>query len=152
MKKIMFVCHGNICRSPMAEFLFRDKIEKIGLSEELTVSSSGTSSEEEGNPVYPPVRRILAKEGIDCSGKYASVLTRSDYERYDMFIAMDSYNQRNIMRIFGSDPEGKVSKILDFTEEGGDVADPYYYGNYDKTYADICRGIEGLVLALKTQI
>ena len=144
MKRIMFVCHGNICRSPMAEFLFKKLLKEKGLSEKYIVASSATSSEEEGNSVYPPVRRILMREGIDPKCKISTVLCRSDYARYDMFVCMDSYNIRNIMRIFGADPDGKVWRLLDFTAEGGDVSDPYYSGDFERTFSDISRGISAL--------
>lgn len=141
MKKIMFVCHGNICRSPMAEFIFRDMLKKEGLESEFYVASCATSTEEIwggiGNPVYPPAKAELKKHGISCDGKRAVQLKKSDYDKYDMFIAMDSNNIRNIGRIFGSDPDGKVHKMMDFTDRKGDVADPWYTGNFDITYSDI---------------
>ena len=144
----MFVCHGNICRSPMAELLFKDMLKGAGLESEYTVASSATSHEEEGNAVYPPVRALLSSYGISAKGKYATVLTRSDYAKYDMFIAMDSYNVRNVFRIFGDDPEGKVVKLLDFTEKGGDVRDPYYSGDFNGAYADISEGLKALLCKL----
>ncbi len=145
MIKIMFVCHGNICRSPMAEFLMKRMIKEKGLENRIFVDSSAVSPEELGNPVYPPVVRLLAKEGIDTRGKYAKTLERRDYPGFDYIIGMDSSNIRGILRIFGSDPEGKVKKLLGYTGGGGDVADPYYYGNYDKTYSDIERGCKALL-------
>ena len=147
--KIMFVCHGNICRSPMAEFMLRDTLKKLGREGEFTVCSSATSTEEiwngTGNPVYPPARAELAKHGISCEGKRAVQLKKSDYDNYDLFIAMDSNNIRNIARIFGCDPEGKVHKMMDFTSRRGDVADPWYSGRFDVTFADISEGIAGLI-------
>ena len=145
MKKIMFVCHGNICRSPMAEFLFRKMLYERELDSRYEVASSATSSEEEGNPPYPPVKRILEREGISVKGKIATPLSRSDYGKYDMFIGMDSYNVRNMLRIFGDDPEGKITKLLDFTEEKGDVSDPYYSGGFERTFLDIKRGLVSLL-------
>ena len=149
MKKIMFVCHGNICRSPMAEFIFKDMIRKQGREDEFYVASSATSTEEIwggiGNPVYPPAKAELQKHGISCDGKRAVQLKKSDYEKYDMFIAMDSNNIRNIGRIFGSDPEQKVHKMMDFTDRKGDVADPWYSGRFDVTYNDISDGCSGLL-------
>lgn len=142
--KIMFVCHGNICRSPMAEFIFKKMLEERGLSECFTVSSSATSSEEifcgVGNPVYPPARAQLKKHGILCDGKRAVQLKRSDYANYDLFIGMDSANIRNMNLIFGSDPDSKIRKLMDYTSRGGDVADPWYSDRFDIAYSDIYQG------------
>ncbi len=143
--KIMFVCHGNICRSPMAEFIFKKMLFDRGLSDKIFVDSSAVSSEELGNPVYPPVRRLLLSLGIDTKGKYAKTLEKSDYEKFDLIIGMDSSNIRGIRRIIGEDRDKKIFKLLDLTSSGGDVADPYYYGNYDKTYSDIKKGCEALL-------
>ena len=152
MKKIMFVCHGNICRSPMAEFIFKDMLRKKGIEAELTVASSATSSEEiwgdVGNPVYPPARAELAKHGIGCDGKRAVQLKREDYEKYDLFVGMDSANIRNMHRIFGGDPDGKIRKLMDYTSRPGDVADPWYSDRFDIAYRDIYEGCEGLLLAI----
>ena len=149
MTKIMFVCHGNICRSPMAEFIFKDLINKQGMEDCFLVSSSATSTEEIwngiGNPVYPPAREELKKHGITCDGKRAVQLKKSDYDKYDLFIAMDSMNIRNIGRIFGSDPENKVHKLMDYTERKGDVADPWYLGKFDVAYRDIYYGCTSLL-------
>lgn len=149
MTKIMFVCHGNICRSPMAEFIFKDMINKKGLSDSFSVSSSATSTEEiwgdVGNPVYPPARDELAKHGISCSGKRAVQLKKSDYNKYDYFLVMDSMNLRNTMRIFGNDPEGKVHKLMDFTDRPGDVSDPWYSRRFDVAYNDIYEGCSALL-------
>ncbi len=145
--KIMFVCHGNICRSPMAEFIFK-KMCAQGQRNDIVVSSSATSSEEIwngiGNPVYPPAKEVLKKHGIDCGNKCAVQLKKTDYNAYDLFIVMDENNLRNIHRIFGDDTEHKVRKLLDYTENGGDVADPWYSGNFDKAYDDIFRGCRAL--------
>ena len=145
----MFVCHGNICRSPMAEFIFKRLLLEKGLSSEFTVASSATSTEEiwgnVGNPVYPPAREELLKHGISCEGKRAVQLKRSDYEKYDLFIAMDRQNIRNIQRIFPADPENKVKKLMDYTSRGGDVADPWYTGNFEVTYRDIYEGCAALL-------
>lgn len=149
MKKIMFVCHGNICRSPMAEFIFKDMINKRGLSDSFSVSSSATSTEEIwgdiGNPVYPPACEELAKHGISCAGKRAVQLKKSDYNKYDYFIVMDSMNLRNTMKIFGGDPEGKVHKLMDFTDRPGDVSDPWYSRRFDVAYNDIYEGCSALL-------
>ena len=144
MVKVMFVCHGNICRSPMAEFIFKDMVKKNGFEEDFIIESSATSSEEIyngiGNPVYPPAREELAKSGINCDGKRAVQLTKSDYEKYDFFIAMDDNNIRNIKHIFGSDNQNKVYKLMSFTGSNADVADPWYTGNFIITYNDILFG------------
>ena len=148
MTKVMFVCHGNICRSPMAEFIFKDLIKKRGVADRFVVASCATSSEELGNPVYPPARRELASHGLDCSGKYAVQLKKSDYDAWDLFILMDDNNVRNMLRTIGSDPQGKMHKLLDYTSRGGNVADPWYYGNFDVTYADILEGCTALLDSL----
>ena len=152
--RVMFVCHGNICRSPMAEFIFRDMMRKNGREQDFSVASSATSTEEIwgdiGNPVYPPAREELKKHGISCDGKRAVQLKKSDYDKYDLFIAMDSMNIRNIGRIFGKDPEGKVRRMMDYTDrKGSDVADPWYSGRFDVTYRDISEACEGLMKTLK---
>ena len=152
MTRIMFVCHGNICRSPMAEFIFRDMIKRKHLENEFFVASSATSTEEIwgdiGNPVYPPAKAELAKHGISCEGKRAVQLKKSDYDKYDLFIGMDSMNIRNMYRILGSDPDGKIRKLMEYTDRGGDVADPWYSGRFDVAYRDIYDGCEGLLESL----
>ncbi len=148
MVKIMFVCHGNICRSPMAEFIFKDMVSRLGIADEFVIASSATSTEEifrgVGNPVYPPAREELAKHGISCEGKRAVQLQMSDYGKYDLFIGMDSANIRNMTRMLGGDPEGKIRKLMDYVG-GGDVADPWYSGNFQVTYRDIYEGCEALL-------
>lgn len=150
--KIMFVCHGNICRSPMAEFIFKQMIAERGLSDRFTVASSATSTEEIwngiGNPVYPPARAELAKHGIDCGGKRAVQLQNNDYDKFDLFIGMDSANIRNMQRILGGDKDGKIRKLMDYTACGGDVADPWYSERFDIAYKDIYDGCAGLLEAL----
>ena len=131
----------------MAEFVFRDLLEQRGIADRFLVSSSATSTEEIGNPVYPPARRELLRHGIDPSGKTAVQLSRRDYEKYDMFVGMDSANVRNMNRIFGDDPDGKIVKLLDF-DGGGDVADPWYTGNFSVTYSDVLRGCRALLVEL----
>lgn len=144
MTKVMFICHGNICRSPMAEFLFKDMTEKLNRKGEFVIASCATSTEEIGNPVHHGTREILSKRGISCKGKYAVQLTKNDYDKYDYFIVMDGNNLRNTMRIFKTDPDKKVYRLLDFAG-GGDVADPWYTGNFDVTYDDITRGLNGFL-------
>ena len=148
MKRIMFVCHGNICRSPMAEFIFRDMLEKRGREAEFIIASSATSTEEIwngiGNPVYPPAKAELAKHGISCGGKRAVQLKKSDYDKYDLFLCMDSRNVTNTMRILGSDPDHKVRKLL----EHKDVSDPWYTDRFDAAYNDIFEGCRQLLESL----
>jgi protein-tyrosine phosphatase len=133
----------------MAEFLFKKMLSDKGLSDKFEVFSSATSHEEEGNPVYPPVRRILEKEGISVKGKYATPLCRADYSKYDLFVGMDSYNVRNMIRIFGADPEGKITKLLDFTNADSDVKDPYYSGGFEETFSQIKTGLAALLSYLE---
>lgn len=149
MIKIMFVCHGNICRSPMAEFIFKDMLKTQGKLNEFYVSSCATSTEEiwgnVGNSVYPPAKEELKKHGISCNDKRAVQLRKSDYDNYDLFVAMDDMNVKNIMRIFGKDPDGKVHKLMDYTNRKGNVADPWYTGRFDVTYSDIYEGCKALL-------
>ena len=155
MKKIMFVCHGNICRSPMAEFIFKRMVAERGLEAEFEIRSSATSTEEiwngVGNPVYPPAKAELAKHGISCEGKRAVQLQKSEYEEYDLFVGMDSANIRNMHRILGGDPEGKIRKLMDYTSRPGDVADPWYSDRFDIAYRDIYEGCAGLLGTLLHQ-
>ena len=148
MIKILFVCHGNICRSPMAEFIMKDLVQKAGLEGEFHIESAATSTEEIGNPVYPPARRKLAEHGIGCAGKTARQMGRADYERFDYLIGMDRANLRNMQRICGGDPEGKLSLMMDYTDRPGDVADPWYTGDFDATWRDVSEGGRGLLARL----
>ena len=144
--RVLFVCHGNICRSPMAEFVLKDMVRKRGLEERFEIASAATSREEIGNPVYPPARRKLAEHGISCSGHHARQMTKADYDHYDMIICMDDNNKRNITRMTGGDPDNKISLLLDFTDRSGQqVADPWYTGNFDATWRDVTEGCEGLL-------
>lgn len=146
--KIMFVCHGNICRSPMAEFVMKDLVKKAGMEGEFEIRSSAVSAEELGNPVYPPAREMLASRGISCKGKHAELLTRRDYDECDLIIAMDRSNLRNIDRIIGSDPRGKVHLLLEYADRTDSVADPWYTGDFQTAYNDILEGCEGLLRQL----
>lgn len=143
--RILFVCHGNICRSPMAEFVMKDLAEKRGLSDYFEIASAATSSEELGNPVHHGTRAKLRQYDIDCSGKYARKLTKRDYADYDLLIGMDEANVRNMRRLFANDPDGKVFKLLEFAGSPGDIADPWYTGNFDETYEDVSDGCVGLL-------
>ena len=145
MKRILFVCHGNICRSPMAEFVMKDLVKKAGLDDDYDIESAATSTEEIGNEVYPPARRKLAEHGIGCKGKTARQMTRADYQRFDLIVGMDQWNMRNMLRICGSNPEGKIKLLMDFTERPGEVADPWYTGNFDATWRDVLEGCTGLL-------
>jgi protein-tyrosine phosphatase len=141
MKKILFVCHGNICRSPMAEYVMKYLVEQAQLTDQYMIASAATSTEEIGNPVYPPARRKLAEHGISCQGHAARQMTRADYSRYDLLIGMDSANIRNMTRIAGGDPEGKIRPLL----YDKDVADPWYTGNFEATWQDVLRGCQALL-------
>lgn len=145
MINILFICHGNICRSPMAEFVFKDMVEKLGRSGEFNVASAATSYEEIGNPVHHGTAKILDRLGISYRDKRAIHLEKSDYEKYDYLVCMDSFNIRNTLRIIGDDKEKKVYKLLEFVGSAKDVADPWYTGNFDKTYEDVITGCEGLL-------
>lgn len=149
MIKVMFVCHGNICRSTMAEFLFRDTVEKMGLGDKFYIASSATSREEIGNGVHYGTRGILDRFGIDYSKKKAVQLTKADGEKYDYFIGMDDANVRNMTRILGSG--AKVYKFLEFAGLNDSIADPWYTGNFDETYHDVVKGIKGFIEHLKRE-
>ena len=152
MIKIMFVCHGNICRSPMAEFVLKETVKRRGLENEFIISSSATSTEEIwngiGNPVYPPARAVLERHGIDPSGKRAVQLKSSDYDKYDLFIGMDSANIRNMTRILGGDKDNKIRKLMEYTGSSADVSDPWYTRDFDGCYKDIFAGCEALLNTL----
>ena len=149
MTKILFVCHGNICRSPMAEFVMKDIVKKQKIAEKFEIASCATSTEEIGNGVYPPAKRKLAQYGISCDGKTARQMTSADYLHYDYIVAMDRNNLRNMARFVGEDKDKKVSLLKDYTSCPGDVADPWYTGDFSATYRDIMRGLEGLLATLK---
>ena len=146
--RILFVCHGNICRSPMAEFVMKDLVCKAGVQDHFLIESAATSTEEIGNSVYPPARRKLAEHNIGCQGKTARQMTRSDYARFDLLIGMDSWNIRNMRAISGGDPEGKIRMLMDYTNRPGDVADPWYTGDFEATWRDVLEGCEALLSQL----
>ena len=149
MVKVLFVCHGNICRSPMAEFVMKDLVHKAHRDSEFEIASAATSTEEIGNAVYPPARRKLAEHGIRCDGHAARQITRRDYDYYDLIIGMDSYNLRNMRRIFGDDTEGKIHLLMEFPQSSGsfirDVADPWYTGDFEATWRDVLEGCTALL-------
>ena len=155
MINVLFICHGNICRSPMAEFVFKDLVWKSGLPKGMIgeISSAATSTEEIGNGVYPPARQVLAEHGISCNGKTARQVNRSDYERYTHIVGMDRTNMRNLKFLFGGDPDGKCSLLLDHLPKGHpdfgrDVADPWYTGNFNRTWDDVLMGCKALLTEL----
>ena len=148
--KILFVCHGNICRSPMAEFVINDLVKRAGQEDRFVIESAATSTEEIGNGVYPPARRKLAEHGIGCQGKTARQMTRSDYGRYDLLVGMDAWNIRNMRNICGGDPEEKIKMLMDFTRRPGDVADPWYTGDFEATWRDVLEGCQALLDQLGT--
>ena len=149
MIKILFICHGNICRSPMAEFVMRELCERAGRGAEFEIASAATSAEELGNPVYLPARRKLAEHGISCAGKTARQMTKRDYAYYDLLIGMDSANLRNMRRICGGDPKGKLRLLLDATDTPRDVADPWYTGDFERTWQDVLAGCTALLRSLE---
>ena len=155
MIRVLFVCLGIICRSPMAEFIMKSIISERGLSDRFYIASAATSTEEiwngVGNPVYPPAKRELAKHGISCEGKRAVQITKADYGKYDYILGMEERNIRNILRIVGKDPEHKVKLLLDYSDHPRDIADPWYTGNFESTYRDVVEGCEGFLLYLERE-
>lgn len=151
MHKLLFICHGNICRSPMAEFVMKQIVEEAGCAQDYIIRSAATSTEEIGNPVYPPARRKLAEHGISCAGKTARQITRQDYQEYDYLIGMDQANLRNMRRFYQDDPEGKISLLMDYTNRTGSVADPWYTGDFEATWIDVEEGCRGLFDYLQTR-
>lgn len=155
MIKVLFICHGNICRSPMAEFVLKDLTKKLNISHLFHIASCATSTEEiwngVGNPVYPPAKKELAKHGISCEGKRAVQLRKDDYGKYDYLICMEQANIRNSLRILGGDPEGKLALLLEYAGIHRDVADPWYTGKFDVTYQDVVTGCEAFLEYLRQQ-
>ena len=145
MTKILFVCHGNICRSPMAEFVMKDMVKQAGLAGDFEIASAATSREEIGNPVYPPARRKLREHGIDCAGKTARQLTPGDYRKYDLLIGMEQRNLRNMERICGGDPGKKLHLLMEFAGQQTDIADPWYTGDFEITWQQVEQGCRGLL-------
>lgn len=148
MMKILFLCHGNICRSPMAEFVMKDMVKKAGLEDKFYIESAAISAEELGNPVYPPARKLLAQHGINCSGKVARQMKKYDYDTFDLLIGMDRSNLSGMHRICGEDFENKMHLLLDYTDRPSDVADPWYTRDFEATWRDVQEGCAGLLKAL----
>lgn len=149
MTKILFICHGNICRSPMAEFVMKHLVSQSGLTSEIHIASAATSTEEIGNDIHRGTRQKLTQMKIPFSRRQARQVTKADYKEYDYMIVMDGNNIRNLRRIIGEDRENKVCKLLDFTDrKGEDIADPWYTGNFDETYEDVLEGCQGLLKAI----
>lgn len=149
MIRILFICHGNICRSPMAEFVMKDLVKKMGLEPRFQIASAATSTEEIGNPVHRGTREKLREHGISTDGKRAVQLKKSDYDQYDYLLGMESWNLTNMMRILKNDPEHKVHRLLDFSDRPRDIADPWYTGNFDVTYDDVVEGCEAFLAHLE---
>lgn len=149
MIKVLFVCHGNICRSPMAEFVFKDMVKKEGLEKEFLIASAATSTEEIGNGVHYGTKQKLALYNISCAGKKAVHMKKVDYEKYDYLLGMDNANIRNMNRIANSDNEYKIKRLLDYSNAPRDIADPWYTGNFDKTYDDVVEGCTALLTYIK---
>ena len=149
MIKILFVCHGNICRSTMAEYVMKDLTAKAGLSDSFHIDSAATSREEIGNPVHHGTRRKLKEAGIPCGDHRARQMRREEYDKFDYIIGMDTANIRNLNRMLKHDPEGKVYKLLSFAGSGRDIADPWYTGDFDETYRDVEEGSEGFLNYLR---
>ena len=151
MTRILFVCHGNICRSPMAEFVMKALVAKAGRSDDFEIASAAVSREEIGNPVYPPARRKLAEHGISCDGHAARQMTRADYDRFDYIVGMDGSNLRGMQRICNGDPKHKLSLLMDYTDCPGDVADPWYTGDFKATWCDVYEGCTALLKKILNQ-
>ena len=149
MIKVLFICHGNICRSPMAEYVLKDMVRKQHLADRFCIASAATSREEIGNDVHRGTRRKLAEEGIACPPRHARQVTKADYADFDYLLIMDENNRRNLLRILGGDPEHKIHGMLDWSERPRDIADPWYTGNFDITYDDIVEGCETFLQHLK---
>lgn len=147
--KILFVCHGNICRSPMAKFVMKYLVKEAGLEDQFEIASAATSTEEIGNPVYPPARRKLEEHGISCEGKRARVITRDDYHHYDQIVVMDSENIQSLRWLFGKDKDRKVKLLMDYTDRPGEVADPWYTGDFEATWQDVSEGCKSLLNTYK---
>lgn len=145
MIKVLFICHGNICRSPMAEFVMKDLVRKAGQEDEFEIASAATSREEIGNDIHPGTKKKLTQQHIAFAKRQARQITKADYDYYDLIIGMDSYNIHNMRRILGEDSKHKVYSLLEFAGSKRDIADPWYTGNFDETYSDVCEGCSALL-------
>ena len=143
--RILFVCHGNICRSPMAEFVMKDLVRKAGLEDRFVIASKAARRDELGNDTHYGTKAKLRQMGVHFAKRRATLLDKTDYAAYDYLIAMDGENIRDMNRFFGGDPDKKIYKLLDFADEHRDVADPWYTGNFDATYEDVLKGCKGLL-------
>ncbi|MGP1381555.1 MAG: low molecular weight protein-tyrosine-phosphatase [Dialister pneumosintes] len=152
MIRVLFVCHGNICRSPMAEFIMKDIVKKAGLDEKIEISSVAATQDEIGNDMYPPAKRKLEEMGIPYTRRAARLFTSADYEKYDVIIGMDEENREDLLHLTQGDPKKKLKQLMDFTDTPKEVADPWYTGNFNETYEDILRGTTGLLQALRKQM
>lgn len=152
MIRVLFVCHGNICRSPMAEFIMKDIVKKAGLDEKIEISSVAATQDEIGNDLYPPAKRKLEEMGIPYTRRAARLFTSADYEKYDVIIGMDEENREDLLHLTQGDPKKKLKQLMDFTDTPKEVADPWYTGNFNETYEDILRGTTGLLQALRKQM
>ena len=148
MTKILFICHGNICRSTMAEQVMKHMVAQRGIADDFFIDSAATSTEEIGNPIYPPAARKLRSEGVAVGNHRARQLRKADYDKYDLLLCADSANIRNSLRILGGDPEGKLRRLLEYTDRPRDITDPWYTDNFDETVEDVCEGCEGLLKEL----
>ena len=151
MIRVLFVCHGNICRSPMAKFILTDLVEKEGLSSQFRIDSAATSMEEIGNPIYPPAKRKLREHGISAEGHRAKRMRQGDYEQYDYLLGMEQYNIRNMLRILGGDPQHKVYRLLDFSQRPRDIDDPWYSGDFETAYRGILEGCQAFLEQMKEE-
>ena len=152
MIRVLFVCHGNICRSPMAEFIMKDIVKKAGLDEKIEIASVAATQDEIGNDMYPPAKRKLEEMGIPYTRRAARLFTSADYEKYDVIIGMDEENREDLLHLTQGDPKKKLKQLMDFTDTPKEVADPWYTGNFNETYEDILRGTTGLLQALRKQM
>ena len=145
MIKVLFICHGSICRSPMAKYVMQDMVDRMGLSDQFYIDCAAMTYEEIGNPVYPPVRQVLNRHGIDCSGYAARHISQDDYGRFDYIIGMDAENMHDLHYEFPNDANNKIYRLLDFTDRPRDIDDPWYTRRFDQCYEDVVRGCQGLL-------
>ena len=152
MVRVLFICHGNICRSPMAEFILKDMIRRDGLESEIFVESAAATTEEIGNDIYPPAKRKLKEKGIPFQSRCARIMTKKDYESFDLIVGMDEENRRDMCRICGRDKDGKISLLMDWADSSRDVADPWSTGKFEATYQDLITGCTALLKKVKERV